>query len=93
VLFDGFYVQADVGGYRLFLTDGPQRKHDEISRRGLIARYAIVNHLSIFVGGGVPGAAGERADGALRAGVRRGAGALIGRHRRRLDGLPSVRNF
>ena len=52
VLFDGLYVQADVGGYRLFLLEGAQRAHDEIFKTRLIARYALVRHLSLFVGGG-----------------------------------------
>jgi len=51
-LFENFYVQADVGGHRLFLTDGPQRNHDEIYKTRLMLRYALVRHLSIFAGGG-----------------------------------------
>lgn len=52
LFIDGFYLQADVGGYRLFSTEGPQKKHDEVFKTRLIARYAIVDHLSIFLGGG-----------------------------------------
>jgi hypothetical protein len=52
ILFQDFYVQADIGGYRLFLTDGAQRAHDEIYKTRLMVRYAIVNRFSMFVGGG-----------------------------------------
>jgi hypothetical protein len=52
VLFDGLYVHADVGGYRMFQLEGPQQAHDEIFKTRLIVRYAIARHLSLFVGGG-----------------------------------------
>lgn len=50
--FDGLYVQADVGGYRMFQLEGAQQAHDEIFKTRLIVRYALVRHLSLFVGGG-----------------------------------------
>lgn len=51
-LWQDFFVQADIGGYRLFLTEGPQRNHDEIYKTRLMIRYALVPHLSVFAGGG-----------------------------------------
>ncbi len=51
-LTPGFFVQADVGGYRMFLTEGSQRAHDEVYKTRLILRYSVVRHLSLFVGGG-----------------------------------------
>jgi hypothetical protein len=51
-LLDGLYLQADIGFYRMFLTEGEQRKHDEIYKTRLLLRYSLVRHLSLFVGGG-----------------------------------------
>lgn len=51
-LLPGLFVQADVGGYRLFRLEGAQRAHDELYKTRLIVRYALVRHLSMFVGGG-----------------------------------------
>ncbi len=52
LLLDGLFVQADVGGYRMFMLEGAQRAHDEIFKTRLIVRYALARHLSLFVGGG-----------------------------------------
>jgi hypothetical protein len=52
VLLDGLFVQADVGGYRMFQLEGAQQAHDEIFKTRLIVRYALARHLSLFVGGG-----------------------------------------
>lgn len=49
---DDLYVHADVGGYRLILMEGAQRKHDELFKTRLILRYALAKRLSFFVGGG-----------------------------------------
>lgn len=52
-LTPGFFVGADVGGYRMFRMEGAQRSHDEVLKSRLILRYSVVRHLSMFVGGGV----------------------------------------
>jgi hypothetical protein len=52
VLLDGLYVHADLGVYRPFLIEGPQRVHDELFKTRLLVRYALARHLSLFVGGG-----------------------------------------
>ncbi len=51
-LTPGFFVGADVGGYRMFRMEGAQRAHDEVFKSRLVLRYSVVRHLSMFVAGG-----------------------------------------
>ena len=58
---------SDLGGYRLFKSSGPNRRHDELYKTRILVSYEIARHFSIFVGGGANLSVRSRPDDATSA--------------------------